>query len=614
MKRASVSWPVAATLGAGLVCLWVGERVFEAGSGRVVVSWLGVALTVGATAWRFARTRGTAGGAAQVEKALLGLQVVALAAIAMYFAQSDALAKLDGALLSASSPKLSGALSALWPAVLAAAVLPITLMELAYAAMAKAPTVEVGRIRDAMYSGLGTAGLLTFAVAALYVATERDTKVDLSYFRTTKPGEATRRLVQSLDEPIIVALFFPPANEVSEQVQAYFDDLKKDAPKLTVTLLDHAVEPTKAKDYGVSGNGVVVLSRGGRHESIFLGTELEKAKTQLRGLDMDVQKRLLMIAKSKKTIYLTAGHGERTEEALGGADQRAAISLLYGELKAQNYELKPLSAADGLGQEVPKDAAAVMVLGPTEQFQPPEAKALVDFGARGGKLFIALDPENNLNFNELLEPLGLKFFTTVLANDVAYARKTYTPSDRTIIATKTFSSHPSVTTNGREGYPMLFNKAGSLDELPTHPGEISIDFAVRADPATWADINRNYQADVPPEVRKAYGVVAAVTRRKVGSTKVEDELRALVLADSDAIADELLSSGAKGNGYLVIDGLKWLFGDEQLQGTVNQETDVAITRTTTQDKVWFWTTIALGPVAVMAAGLVFRRRKKEVAR
>ena len=611
MKRAS--FPVAILFALGLLGLWVGERVFEAGTGRVALSWIGAGLTVAATLWRLLRARTARPGAAQVENALLGLQVVGLAAVAMYFAQSDALAKLDGALLSAGSPKLSGALSALWPAVMAAAVFPIVLMELAYAAMAKAPTVEVGRIRDALFSGLGTAALLTFATAALYVATERDAKVDFSYFRTTKPGEATRRLAQSLDEPVTAAMFFPPANEVSEQVQTYFDDLKKDAPQLKVLILDHALEPVRAKEFGVSGNGVVVLSKGARHESIYLGTELEKAKTQLRGLDQDVQKRLLMVAKSKKTIYLTAGHGERTQEPLGGADQRAAISLLYGELKAQNYELKQLSGAEGLGQEVPKDAAAVMVLGPTAPFQEPEARALAEFGKRGGKLVLALDPEAGVGFDELLQPMGLKLTSVILANDVAYARKTYTVSDRGIIGTKSYSSHPAVTTNGRSGFPVFFNGAGILDELPTHPGELSIDFAVRAESATWNDLNRNFQADVPPEVRKAYGVVAAVTRRKTGSTRVEDELRALVISDSDAIADEVLGV-SKGNGYLIVDGLKWLFGDEQLQGIVNQETDVAISRTTTQDKVWFWTTTFLGPVGVLGAGLVFRRRKKEIVR
>jgi hypothetical protein len=358
---------------------------------------------------------------------------------------------------------------------------------------------------------------------------------------------------------------------------------------------------------------VIVLAKGGRHESIFLGTELEKSKSQLRGLDQDVQKRLLQVAKSKKTIYLTTGHGERSEEALAVVDQRATIAMLQAELKAQNYELKSLSAAEGLAQEIPKDAAAVMILGPTQPFQDPEAKALSEYGARGGKLFIAVDPESGLNFKELLTPLGLSFTPVVLANDVAYARKTYTPSDRTIIGTKTFSSHPSVTTDGRGGFPFFANKAGILEELPTHPTDLSIDFAVKADPATWNDLNNNYQADVPPEVRKAWPLVAAVTRRKTGSTRVEDELRALVLADSDAIGDELLNV-SKGNAYLVLDGLKWLFGDEQLQGIVNQETDVPITRTRQQDVAWFYVTTFLTPAGVVGLGVILRRRKKRGTR
>ena len=611
MKRASL--PVSLTLAVGLLLLWGGERILEAGTGRLVLSWLGVGLCVGAALWRFSRVRGSTGGATQVEKALFGLQVVALAALAMYFAQSDALAKLDGAPLGTDSPKLAGSLAALWPAVIAAAIFPIALMELSYAAMAKSVTVEVGRVRDAMFSGLAAAGLLTFAVCAQYVAGERDGKVDLSYFRTTRPGDATRHLVQSFEDPVTAALFFPPANEVSEQVQAYFDDLKKESPKLQVILLDHAVEPARAKEFGVSGNGVVVLSRGSHHESIFLGTELEKSKSQLRGLDQDVQKRLLQVSKSKKTIYLTTGHGERTEEALAIVDQRATIALLMSKLKAQNYELKTLSAAEGLGQEVPKDAAAVMILGPTQAFQEPEAKALNEYGVRGGKLFIAVDPESGLAFKELLTPLGLSFTPVVLANDVAYARKTYTPSDRTIIGTKTFSSHPSVTTNGRSGFPFFMNQAGVLEELPTHPAEVSIDFAVKGDPATWNDLNNNYQADVPPEVRKAWPLVAAVTRRKTGSTKVEDELRALVLADSDAIGDEILNV-SRGNENLLLDGLKWMFGDEQLQGTVNQETDVPITRTRQQDVAWFYATTFLAPAAVIGLGVMLRRRKKGVGR
>ena len=71
-----------------------------------------------------------------------------------------------------------------------------------------------------MLSGLGLACALVFAFTVYYVGDERDKKVDLSYFRTARPGEATRKIVRTLDQPIQVALFFPPANEVREEVPA----------------------------------------------------------------------------------------------------------------------------------------------------------------------------------------------------------------------------------------------------------------------------------------------------------------------------------------------------------------------------------------------------------
>ena len=73
-----------------------------------------------------------------------------------------------------------------------------------------------GAIREAMYAGLGLAFALIFAFSVQYVATERDTKVDLSYFRVSQAGRGTQKLVASLDEPLEVYLFFPPASDVAD--------------------------------------------------------------------------------------------------------------------------------------------------------------------------------------------------------------------------------------------------------------------------------------------------------------------------------------------------------------------------------------------------------------
>ncbi len=597
------SWILSLLLLSGLVGLWIGERIVDGGA-RNVLTGGGTALLLLVVALRWQRITVATSGA--IEKTLLALHGLAVLGVALYLWQSDLWAKVAGQTLETNWPKLAGVVAVLVPCALVLSLVPTLLVELSYAAMAKATVMETGRIQEATNAGLGLGFILIFAFSLQYVVSERDVKKDFSYFRTARPGDATKRLINSLDEPLEIYLFFPPASDVSTAVQAYFDELKEGSSMLKVQLLDQALEPVKSKDLGVSNNGSVVLKKGGRKETLYLGTEAEKARTQLRGLDAEINKRVLQIAKSKRTVYVTSGHGERTQDPIG-SEQRANIDKLWRALQDQNFEVRTLSAAEGLAQDVPRDAAAVFILGPQRPFPEPEANAIVEYGKRGGKLFVALDPEAGPSFEELLKPLGLGFKSEVLADDKTFARlkPQASPSDRRNIGTRTFSSHPSVTTLSRSQQPVLLMGAGPLRELDTHPADLVLEMALRSQPTTWNDLNNNNEYDSPSEVRQAYGLLAAVTRR-AASHKLEDEMRVLVLSDSDAIADDVVEL-LEGNVRMVLDGLKWLLGEEQLQGTTNSELDVPMTRTRKEDSVWFYGTTFLAPVLVLALGFVVRR-------
>ncbi|MCC6333877.1 MAG: Gldg family protein [Myxococcales bacterium] len=599
-------------LGVGLVLAWVGERIVENPTARGALTGLGVLLVAVSFVLRLVKSRQGEADARRIHRWLASFSGLSLGALVLYAAQSDLYTRAFGASLESSSPTLAGLLAALWPALLVTALAPTLLMELSFASMVLAPRLEAGRVQEAMFSGLALSFVLTFAFSAQYVASERDSKADLSYFRVARAGEATKKLVASMDEPLEAYLFFPPGSDSAEAVKGYFEELQVASPLLKVTTLDYALEPAKSKELGVTGNGTVVLKKGARKESVFIAVEIEKARTQLRGLDAEIQKRILQVAKSRRTVYLTAGHGERTQDPLGGADQRATIEILYKTLQDQNFDVRTLSAAEGLGQEVPKDAAAVFVLGPTQPFTQPEADALAAYEQRGGRLFLALDPEAGLTFEELLKPLGLSMKAQRIAQERGTANIRPPPSlaDRVNIVTRTFSSHPAVTYLGRANAAVLFVGAAPLEELGQHPADLVIDFAVRSIPDAWNDANNNFEFDqASGETKKAHGLVAAVTRR-AKSNKAEEELRALVLSDSDNIADELLPL-LPGNQYLVVDGFKWLLGDEQLVGATNTEQDVPLTRTRQMDSAWFYGTTFLAPVLVLGLGLVARRRMKK---
>lgn len=605
------------TLLLGLLLLFVGERLVGAGVGRAVLSGLGGLGVLAALATRIVRRVRAPADRRGIESRLLGLDVAVVVSLLLYLAQSDLWAGLFGDGLAASSPRLAGALAALWPAALLGALLPLVLAELAYAAMARSPQVERGRVSDALLSGAGMAAALVFAFAAVYVATGRDAKWDLSYFRTAKPGDSTLQLVAGLTEPLDVTLFFPPANEVHDQVSDYFSLLAQRSPKLRLHELDRAVNPKEAKALGVTGNGVVVLARGTQREQLYLSTEKERARTDLARLDQEVNRRLVQLTRPKRHVYFVTGHGERASEAGLDTDHRSKLFQLNELLRSQNAIVGRLGAAEGLGTEIPQNASLVALVGPTQPLRSEETAALGRYLKRGGRLLIALDPEAGVDFTGLLEPLGVRVGKGSLANDRVYVRNTYQISDRANIATASYSSHPAVSSLSRLGSraPLLFIGASPLEPRMDRAKDVSVDFTVFAQAQTFNDQDGDFTFTPKLEERKAFPLVAAVTvlgpdakGGKKAADKGAAQGRAVVIGDSDVLSDAVLQN--PGNLYLAADSVRWLFGDDAISGTITTETDPPIQHTRGQDTAWFYSTIFAAPALILAAGFGVTRRKR----
>jgi hypothetical protein len=265
---------------AGLVAIYLGERVLEPGRASGAATLLGLGLIAVALGFALRQGKGQPAG-----RALPWLYGLGLLALAMHFARSTLPTLLGQRALAASLPRLDAALAALWPAVLFASVLPVLLVEFALASMARSPAADVRRVRAAVRSGLGIAFALVFCFALVFVATELGWKADLSFFRTARASATTKQVVAALDAPLEATLFYPPGNEVGEELAGYFAELGRAAGRVTVTRVDQAVDPAKAKALGVSNNGVVVIARGETREQIQIPLKLESARPKLRVLD-----------------------------------------------------------------------------------------------------------------------------------------------------------------------------------------------------------------------------------------------------------------------------------------------------------------------------------------
>jgi len=279
----------------------------------------------------------------------------------------------------------------------------------------------------------------------------------------------------------------------------------------------------------------------------------------------------------------------------------------------------------------PGDAAAAPPASPAGSAAPapaPAASAANKKGASSEKPIPELPAEPAPSWAAALANIAqLTYTPTVLANDHAHVRLSFNNSDQVRLISNSFSSHAAVSTLSRNSSQLavvLFG-TGSLERASNATAKI--DFAMRAPSGSFGDRNKNYVQDKDSEKTGSFNLAAAVSRplagapaapapdkdKKPGDKKPESkEMRAFVVADSDAFGD-LVMSNVRGNQVFLADAVRWLVGEASFAGAETSEEDVRIETTKQQDLSWFYATIFGAPCLVLAAGVVVSRRSRRTS-
>ena len=602
-------------LGAGLLVIFVAEKILGEGGARDVVLWGGVALVLGATGWRaFEWKRRAKGPAQHVEMWLLAAHGGVILSLVLYALSSDWGLELLGA--EGEDDRTGAVLYVLWPAVLACSVLALAFMEAAYRRMPIAEAVELRRVRGAAFDGLSIAFALIFVVSMNFVANERDVRKDFAYFKTTAPSEGTVDMVEGLGTDVQAVLFFPQVNEVLDQVRPYFERLDRASDKLSVRIVDHALAPELARKHRVQGNGWVALLKGEgetqQAQTFEIGPDLEEARRNLRRLDGTFQENLARLVKQRREIAVTAGHRERTTTGAEGDEDALKLRQLQDALERSNITVRPLGMAQGLANDVPENTPAVAVMGPREPFLPEEAQSLLRYLKRGGRVVVMIDPNEEHGMEPLLEALGLKMQDGVLASERQHLRRTFTQADRGIVYTNRYTSHPTVTLASRNAARLatVFVQGGALarNENPAEIEGVQVTFPVRTGGQTWLDLDADWERDDNEPIAQ-HEMIAAVTVPNEGEG---EEGRAVVVADADFVTDQVIRN--PGNALVFGDTIQWLIGEEEIVGPPESEEDVPIEHTRDEDKIWFYATSFGVPLPLLGVGVWVATRRKRRAR
>jgi len=654
--RTASPWWASLIFGFGLLLILVGERIFGDGGARMVLSWAGFLLVVLVTMMRVFTTVRTRGARRKIERTLLLSHVGVLVALLLYVLTTKtgiSMMSLD----EKAATKVGTALTVLYAIVLFASLIPMFMIEMSLG-VALRDSIDIGssndegleymRVREIGWSGLALALAAAFLMVTCNVANERNVQRDVSYFKTSSPGEGSIGVASTSPEPIKVMLFFPDPNEVKDQVKDYFEALGSATGKVTVEEHDRLVEDKLAAKYKVTKDGVIVLVRGeGDKEktaSIEIDTDIEKARratgnnAKLRNLDREVNKELRTLISDKRKAYLTTGHGELTDpESLPAElkghipDQRTTVfRKRLGEL---GYDTKDLPPID-LIKDVPADAAVVICIGPTGGLQPAEWSALDRYLAKGGRLLLAMDLKGESTFGALEGRLGVKYDAIPLTDDQNYLTQRGNRSDRRAPASTQFSAHASTTSLSRSSRGLVLIGAGALEDAPfTVKGEApKRTYTINSMDTSFLDVNNDLEFTAGLEKRQKWHIAAAIEGPKLGKEKVKDKdgketekdkdgFRALVFADAALFADAYVQDmglmrpkmiSELFGGQLAGDSVDWLAGKEVFAGEVQSEDDKPLQHTKGQDAVWFTLTMVGAPLLVLAIGLggAFMRRRR----
>jgi hypothetical protein len=655
--RTASPWWASLLFGIGLFLLFIGERILGHLSGaRLVATGLGALLVIAVTGLRIFAMLSSHDARRRVERTLLLCHLGSALALLLYALTTPTGMKLIGQadLTGKGLEHFTGATTVLWLLLLVCSLVPLFMIEgslgtarrsrydLARSADAELEGVEYLRVREIGWSGLTVALAIGLTMVTCGIADERNISKDVSYFKTSAPGASTINIAKSLTEPLKVLMFFPAVNEVKDEVHTYFANLASATGKVQIEEYDRYVSAELAAKYKVNKDGVVVLLRGDKSETLELDTNLASARkrrgtSMLRNLDREVNTRLLKLVRDRRKAYLTVGHGEITDPnsldpALKGKVRQRQTQVFRKRLGDVGYDTKNLGLID-LARGVPDDATVVLVLGPMQPLQTAETEALDRYLAKGGRVLYALDPQGEASLGMLEGRLGVRFDRGVITDDRSFLPQRGSLADRRFALTTQFSSHASTTALSRSieaGLPLV--ESGSLLDVD-FTGDAAKDkprktFVIRSMETSWIDRNNNFLLDdkgATPDLnekRNRYNVAAAVEGPKIKDKdgKEIDGFRALVYADVDLFADAVVDAGfgqralVMIGGPLLEDAVRWLGGEEIFSGEVVSEDDKAISHTKSQDNVWFLLIIVGLPMVVLSAGvlatMVRRRRKK----
>jgi ABC-type uncharacterized transport system involved in gliding motility auxiliary subunit len=321
--------------------------------------------------------------------------------------------------------------------------------------------------------------------------------------------------------------------------------------------------------------------------------------------EQDFTSALLKLTRTEqKKVYFVQGHQERDPDN----PQQPGYNQAMEALKRENYVVDKLSLL--ATQTVPADAAVVVIAGPRAPFLDPEKQALQDYLDRGGKVFMLLDPRQDIGLNDVLD----KWYVQLSDDLVIDPGRNYI-GDPLALLPSPQSSH-RITSSLPD---LILPGTRSVSVKQGAGSDVAIVPLLRTSDRSWSETNFTAQARPDPEDRPGPISVAVAVNRLDPTAPIvpggppptptpaagapQTPKGRLVVVGNSEFASNTYLGQVLGNRDFFINSVNWLAEDEDLI-SVRATPAVAppIILSNQAQVLVFYTSVVFMPLAVLLLG------------
>jgi ABC-type uncharacterized transport system involved in gliding motility auxiliary subunit len=325
---------------------------------------------------------------------------------------------------------------------------------------------------------------------------------DLSQSQFYTLSQKTKDILQKLDAPVTAYTFLDQRSPgTAEEITNLLKEYQQEGGKnLAVEIIDPAYDIARAselqKQLHFNGSDHLVIftykdraPRFVKEEDLF---EINPTTGQVGAFkgEQQLTGAIIGLVEGKPSkVYFTEGHGEHSVQDLTTPQ---GYGVLGNALKNENVEVANLNlAAKG---DVPDDADAVVIAGPSISFSAIEADALDRYLQNNGKLFVLLDPYVELGLDNLLGKYGMKYEDDLVlyrSGNVITSTGTPITVPLAYIYQGGFATQPITTKFAQTNLQLLVYDARSITLTPDKSQPPKTAFLLQTDPDAWGWINKS---------------------------------------------------------------------------------------------------------------------------